>query len=329
MTDALTIHIYTSEDTLPAGLMEENFFQSPAFFHALRQTPRHRPYMVTLETAEGTVASQLLAVVRYRSSLLPPYFYMHCRVMGEGCYLTTDEEERSALFERMLSALTSKMNRRVLYIEISHLSQKMFGYRQLRQQHFFPVRWMSIHNSLHSIDDLEERMSSSIKKHVKKAHKRGVTTCEVKTEADFNSFTKLLRHHNWLKPRRFIPNDQFFALIGRNSQTRLYVTKYRQRVIGGSVVVFSGGQAYLWYAAYRRKVFSWLHPAEATVYHAISDAHRQGCDKIFFMDVGLPYRKNPFREFILRFGGKPVSTYRWFRCSINWINRLLSWFYRE
>jgi hypothetical protein len=121
MTDALTIHIYTSEDTLPAGLMEENFFQSPAFFHALRQTPRHRPYMVTLETAEGTVASQLLAVVRYRSSLLPPYFYMHCRVMGEGCYLTTDEEERSALFERMLSALTSKMNRRVLYIEIIHL----------------------------------------------------------------------------------------------------------------------------------------------------------------------------------------------------------------
>jgi hypothetical protein len=24
-----------------------------------------------------------------------------------------------------------------------------------------------------------------------------------------------------------------------------------------------------------------------------------------------------------------VSTFRWFRCSIGWLNRLLSWFYRD
>jgi hypothetical protein len=47
------------------------------------------------------------------------------------------------------------------------------------------------------------------------------------------------------------------------------------------------------------------------------------------MDVGLPFRKNSFREFILSFGGKPVSTVRWFRCSIRWINGLLSWIYRD
>jgi hypothetical protein len=47
------------------------------------------------------------------------------------------------------------------------------------------------------------------------------------------------------------------------------------------------------------------------------------------MDVGLPFQKNPFREFILRFGGKEQSTYRWFRFGIRWINRLLTWLYRE
>jgi hypothetical protein len=45
--------------------------------------------------------------------------------------------------------------------------------------------------------------------------------------------------------------------------------------------------------------------------------------------VGLPFRKNTFRDFILRFGGKPVSTFRWFRCSIRWINSLLKWIYRD
>ena len=39
--------------------------------------------------------------------------------------------------------------------------------------------------------------------------------------------------------------------------------------------------------------------------------------------------ENSFREFILRFGGKPVSTNRWFRCSIRWINNVLKWVYRD
>ena len=100
-------------------------------------------------------------------------------------------------------------------------------------------------------------------------------------------------------------------------------------MVGCSFVVYSHGQAYLWHAAYRRKSYVWLHPRELTIWHAIKDSYDRGCEHIFFMDVGLPFRKNAFREFILRFGGKPVSTYRWFRCSIKWINSLLTWIYRD
>ncbi len=47
------------------------------------------------------------------------------------------------------------------------------------------------------------------------------------------------------------------------------------------------------------------------------------------MDVGLPFRHNRYRDFILSFGGKEVSTYRWFRFSFSWLNRVIGWFYRE
>ena len=80
----MTTRIYTSGDTLPEGLMEDNFFHSPQFFYLCQQTPRHRPYMVTLVDEEGHLLSQMLAVVRYRTSWFPPYYYMHCRIMGEG-----------------------------------------------------------------------------------------------------------------------------------------------------------------------------------------------------------------------------------------------------
>ena len=328
--------IYTTGDTLPEGLMDSNFFHSPQFFALCQQTPRHRPYMVTLTDDDGNLMAQMLAVVRYRSSWFPPYYYLHCRILGEGVY----KENSGEAFEQMLNALTAKLGPRMLYVEVSHLSHKMFGYRQLRAARYFPVRWMSIHNSLHSRTP-EERISASMQQRINNAYERGVITDEVKSEDDFKEFMKLLRHHNWLKPKRYIPADEFFhsfsglppvdakEKIQLPDDGRLYLTRYRNRVVGCSAVVYSNHQAYLWYAAYRRKSFAWVHPRELTIWHAIKDAHSRGYEHIFFMDVGLPFRKNKFRDFILRFGGKPVSTYRWFRCSIKWINSLLSWIYRD
>jgi hypothetical protein len=256
---------------------------------------------------------------------------MHCRVLGEGIYasdaLSSLPADLSPL-ELMLEALKARLSKRVLYIEVSHLSQKMVGYREFRQCGFFPVRWMSIHNSLHSKEP-SLRLLPRTRERIAHDYERGVETMELSQERDFRAFSQLLRHHNWFKPKRYVPHDTFFRELLKSEQGRLYVTKYKGRVIGCSAVVFSEGQAYLWYSAFRRKSFVWLHPAEVTIWHAIQDAYQHGCAHIFFLDVGLPFSKNSFRSFILSFGGKPASTYRWFHVSLGWLNRLLSWIYRE
>lgn len=327
----LTTKVYTRSEGLPDGLMEDNFFHSRQLFVLSKQTPRMKPYMITVETAEGMVYAQMLAIVRYRSSWFPPYLYIHCRVLGEGCYshlLPTTEVSREELFSLMLAKLTEKLGRMMLYIEVSNLSQKMFGYKYFRQQGFFPVRWMSIHNSLHSHTP-EERISKRMQKRIDKGYERGVKTTEVCNEDDFSAFIKLLRHHNLLKPKRYVPHDDFFRSIMQQGNGRLSLTRYHNHVVGCSAVVYSRSNAYLWYAAFRRKSFAFIHPDLLTVWHAIKDAHQRGYDHIFFLDVGLPFRKNSYRDFILRFGGKPVSTYRWFHSSISWLNSLLSWFYRD
>jgi hypothetical protein len=228
----------------------------------------------------------------------------------------------------MLHAIRNRLGSSVLFIEVSNLNQKMFGYREFRKQHFFPVHWMSIHNSLHSRAP-EERISQQMHKRIVHSYARGVVTEEVTTDDDFRAFSKLLHHHNWLKPKRYIPHDDFFRQIQQMHCGRLYVTKYREMVIGCSAVVYSGRNAYLWYSAFRRKSFAFVHPDIMTIWHSIKDSHHHNYDHIFFLDVGLPFRKNPFREFILRFGGKPVSTYRWFHVSIGWVNTILSRIYRD
>ncbi len=322
------VDIITNQKDLPA-LDNTNFFHSRQFFEIARQTPRHKPYMAVVKNGEGGVMAHLLAIVRYRTSWWPPYIYMHCRLLGEGVYSYAHEgKSDSELFAMMLDALRRKLSIRVLYIEVSNLSQKMFAYRELKQLQFFPVHWMSIHNSLHSHTP-EERISERLQKHIDNAYARGVITREVSGEQEFQEFMSLLRRHHWLKPRRYIPDKKFFLAIKNQHHGRLYITRYHNHVIGCSAVAYSNQNAYLWYAAFRRKSFVRLHPDELTIWHALKDAHSRGYQHMFFLDVGLPFSRNPFREFILRFGGKPVSTYRWFHCTIRWINALLSWIYRD
>jgi hypothetical protein len=187
---------------------------------------------------------------------------------------------------------------------------------------------MSVHNSLHSRTP-EERITERMMKRIETAQRRGAVTKIVETEDEFRAFSKLLRHHNWLKPRRYLPDDRFFHSMMKTGHCRIFITLVHEKVVGCSVCVYSERDAYLWYSASRRKSFAPFHPNAITFWNTIKDAHARGYDHIRFMDVGLPFRKNLYRDFILRFGGKEVSTYRWFRISIRWVNRLAKWLWRE
>ena len=320
-----TTTIYRKLEELPP-LDDSNFFHSRRFFQICKESPRQKPYMVVVKDGNGQVVSHLLGIIRYRTFLFP--LLIHCRVLGEGVYYHDDIYPRDQLFGLMLEALTRLLNKRTVYIEVSNLSQKMTGYRQLKQQQYFPVNWMSIHNSLHSHAP-EERISEKLQKRIDNARAKGVTTNEVTSEEDFVAFSKLLREHNLLKPKRYIPDDLFFRKIMEDGNGRLFVTKYHHRVIGCAAVAYSEKNAYLWYSAFRRKSFITVHPDVMTIWDTMQDCYQRGCEHMCFMDVGLPFSKNPFREFILRFGGKEQSTYRWFRFSIRWFNSLLRWLYRE
>jgi len=291
------------------------------------QTPRQKPYMVVVTDEENQVVCHMLGIVRIRTLWLPPFLIIHCRVLGEGDYSTT-KFSKDELFGEMLGALTKKLNNRTLFIEVSHLSQKMLGYKQLRTQKFYPVNWMSIHNSLHSHAP-EERINEKMQRRIDHAHERGVKTDTVKNEEDLKAFMRLLRRHHFLKPKRYIPDEDFFRQIMNSGNGDLFITRYRQHVIGCSACAYSQGNAYLWYSAFKRKSYAMVHPDILTIWDTMKHAYDNGYQHMCFMDVGLPFSKNPFREFILRFGGKEQSTYRWFRFSIKWVNALLAWIYRE
>lgn len=323
----LTTTIYTKSKEIP-DLRQGSFFHSLELMKACESTPRQRPYMVVVYDAHGNERGHMLGIVRFRTLILPPFLLIHCRILGEGVYYETDEYKKDDLFEVMLSALTQKLNKRVLFMEVSNLSNKMFGYKILRTNSYYPINWVTIHNSLHRRAP-EERITPKLQKRIDHAHQKGAQTTIIDNEQDFTAFSKLLREHHLFKPKRYIPDDTFFRRLMESDNGDLFVTKYRDKVIACAVCVYSEGDAYLWYSAFRRKTFHALHPDIIAVWDVMKHAYNEGYQHMRFIDVGLPFQRSPYREFILRFGGKEQSTYRWFRFSIRWVNKLLAWIYRE
>lgn len=332
----MKVHIYEKADELPVLPSQTGYFHSREFMELCERTPRQHPYMAVVTDDDENIVAALLAVERSRRTWIPPYLYRHMRIMGEGTYTekedtatpNTEQWSRNMLFSMMLNALTHRLGYRTLYMEVSNLNQKMFGYAPLRAEGYFPVRWMNVHISLHSRTP-EERISPRMLKRINNAMHHGVTTKVVENEEEFQDFIRLLRHHHWFKPRRYVPHPDFFRSLMEQNRCTIFITKYGDHVIGCSCLLYADNDAYLWYSASRRKSYATLHPNAVTYWNTIRYAHEKNCQHIRFMDVGLPFRRSPYRDFILRFGGKEVSTFRWFRISIRWVNRIASWLWRE
>lgn len=322
--DSLLTTIYSRSTDLPE-MSYHNFFHSKSLFEMYEQTPGQSPYMVVVSDSSHRILCHLLAVVRRRGSWMPPYLYSQCRVYGEGDYADS-EWRREELFAQMLTKLTGRLRMKCLYTEFSDLSTKMFAYKYFRRCNYFPIHWMEIHNSLHSKPP-EARVSDKVFRKIQRGYASGVTTTCVETDEDRAAGIRLIRQFYSSKLRRYCPPERFLRLLGNDRHGQLFVTKYKGRTIGSAACIYSNGNAYLWYLAYRKKSYPLLHPDMMSVWAAIKHAENTDCQHIFFLDVGLPFYRNRYREFILKFGGKPVSTNRWFRFNIGWLNYLFSKLY--
>ena len=321
-----TIHvaIISKSDDLPV-LYSESFFHSARLFSVVENTPSQWPYMVIAYDGDMPVA-HLLVIMRRRGSLVPPYLFTQARIYGEGIY--ADGYNKEELFSYMLQSIVKKFSKGLcLYIEFSEMSSKMFGYKTFRDNGFFPVHWMEIHNSLHSKHP-RQRLSHKMRLYLVQAHKLNMTAHDAQDDSHLDSFYRMLVRYSTDGLRRFIPDKSMFRQLINNGDAHLYYTLYKDKMVAGCISIDSANDCYLWYITAKKNIYR-KRAIALSAWTAISHAYQQNRRHIYFMDVGLPFRKNRFRDFILRFGGKPVGTYRWFRCSVKWLNKLLTWIYRE
>ena len=301
-----------------------NTFNSTGLFRIYEATPGYTPVLIVASENDKPIA-KLLAVIRKSVRMFPPGIIKRCEVYGTGEYFD-DNADKEAIFNDMLQRLTDEALREAFLIEFRNLENALFGYKSFRENSYFAVNWLRVRNSLHSIEKVEERFSPSRIRQVKKGLKNGAQVREAQTMEETLHFAHMLRHIYSSKIRRHFPSIRFFEHLESGlaeRRSKIFIVTYKNKIIGGSACIYSGDNAYLWFSGGMRKTYALQYPGVLAVWKALDDAKQHGYRHLEFMDVGLPFRRHGYRDFVLRFGGKQSSTRRWFRFRWNWLNRVL------
>ena len=302
-----------------------NTFHSTELFRIYEATPGYTPLLIVASEA-GKPIAKLLAAIRKSVRLFPPGIIKRCEVYGTGEYFD-NQVDRETIFSDMLQRLTDEALREAFLIEFRNLDNAKFGYKVFRENHYFAINWLRVRNSLHLVAQAEEWFSPSRIRQIKKGLKNGAKVREAHTAKEIRDFAHMLHKVYSAKIRRHFPSKDFFQQLEkqmmRSRQSRIFIVTYKDKIIGGSACIYSDESAYLWFSGGMRKTYALQYPGILAVWYALHDAKQRGYHHLEFMDVGLPFRKHGYREFVLRFGGKQISTRRWFRFKWEWLNRML------
>lgn len=300
----------------------DNIFHSRELFLFYEAIAGYTPILI-VATNDGKPVAKLLAVIRKNAQLLPFPFLKRCEVYGTGEYLD-DSINREEVFDYMLGHLTNESLRHAFVIEFRNLKSALDGYKYFRANKYFAVNWLRVRNSLHKVDSVEEQFNPSRIRQIRKGLRNGAEVCETNSAEEISEFSRMLHKVYSTRVRKYFPTSDFFRMVNTwlisKGLAKIFTVKYKGRIIGGSSVLYSGESAYLWFSGGMTKRFATLYPGVLAVWCALADAKARGCRHMEFMDVGLPFRKHGFRDFVLRFGGKQSSTRRWFRIRWNFLN---------
>ncbi|WP_321424208.1 GNAT family N-acetyltransferase [uncultured Bacteroides sp.] len=302
-----------------------NVFYSKEMFQVYEALPGYAPILIVAYDAMKPIA-KILTVVRKCSRLIPPSFINQYEIYGTGEYFDEDIDSEY-LFSKMLEYITSIGTKESFLTEFRNLENPLFGYKAFRENKYFPVNWLRVRNSFHNTSDLLQKVSVSRRRQIKKGYANGAKVSVANKLEEIQLFSKMIKRNYSYNIRKHFPCIEFFDYFDEKAvhskMSKIFIVKYKDKIIGGSVIIFSEKNAYLLFSGGIRKTHKKLYPGVLAIWEALKFANNEGYEHLEYMDVGLPFKKHGYRDFVLRFGGQQKSSRRWFRFKWSFLNNFL------
>ncbi len=323
---ALQVRTYYSKEDLPK-LSDVNFFHFSSSFDWYSGIPYYQPMMIVIFRNDKPIASMFALVMRINRFLYGSVF--------KRCYVTQQPSfyekrvNKIELFDMLIKELIKEVKNKVLFIEYRNINSPTFGYKGFRENGFYNAKWINVFNSLQRKRDVWNQLSKTKKNQVNKAKRRGMSISEVTSIDELPEIYRLIdKSKNWKVFNRFPPYqyfENFLKYYVGSGKGRILVSKYKEKIVGGTILGFQHKKVCLLYFWGKDKTHKNLNPSVFTLYSAMVMAEKENYEVFDFMDAGYLNVRTGRPGFLLQFGGKSQATRRWYR--FNW--RIISYFAKK
>ncbi len=288
---------------------DANIFQTPAFADVAAGTAgwASRP-LAAVDSASGEIAALWPAV--HTTVLGGPLRPLATRAVLFGGLLAAPAPAGQEALAALLAAVNRRAWARFLFTELRHQITAAAWQPRLEAAGF---RWEPHLNYLIDLRQPEEALwnglSSSARRNVRTAQKKGVSALTVSDQAGVGTFYDLLRKvytHAGVHLTDISLFRRAFEALGSLGQFQIVLAMADGVAIGGRASLLYKDRLLDWYAGADREAAR-LYPNDFLVWHLLQWGHAQGFSVFDFGGAGHPDRPYGVRDFKERFGGQLVN----------------------
>lgn len=286
-----------------------NIFHTPDFADVVAGTRGWSSRtLAVVDVANGEIAALWPAVLTtVLGGLLRP---LATRAVLFGGMLVAPARLGQDALASLLPAVTKRARGRFLFTELRHQTAVTGWQAPLEAAGF---RWEPHLNFLidlrQSEDALWNGLSSSARRNVRTAQKKGVSAVTVSDQTGVETFYGLLRKVYDLAGVHLTDISLFrraFEVLGPRGQFQIVLALADGRAIGGRASLVYKDRLLDWYAGADRD-YARLYPNDFLVWHLLQWGQTQGYQVFDFGGAGHPDKPYGVRDFKERFGGQLVN----------------------
>ena len=280
-----------------------NYFQSLAFYDLAKGAAGFQPILVIAEK-DAEVRGLLLGVIQSNGKGLKSW--MSRRLIVWGGPLAPDTAHKEEICRSLLNSLKSYGNGKAIYIEFRNMTD-LSDIRHIFEEEGFIYR--DHLNYLVRTDELsavKKRVSKSRFRQIKTSLKNGASIVEAANEQEVTTFYSILEDLYKTKVKKPIPSLNLFLEFWKSKNTKFFLVKKEDDVIGGIVCPIHKNTIYEWYVCGKDGEYKGIYPSVLATWAPIEWAIENGLEYFDFMGAGSPEADYGVRTFKERFGGEQV-----------------------
>jgi len=222
--------------------------------------------------------------------------------------LLLDKDISLETLQLLLHQLKKELSKKCIFIEIRNFNDYSSFRSTFETVGFNYQPHLNFHISTQHADSALSQLNTTKRRDIKLSAKEGAEWYESKNIEDVKMYYSMLRELYQHKIKTPLFPSEFFEKLVQLSNGKLFIVKYKDGIIGGSVcVLFPDNTVYEWFVCGLDGQIKNVYPSTLATWAGIEFAAANRYNRFDMMGAGKPNEGYGVREFKSKFGGELVE----------------------